>query len=164
MRSSFLIVVALVSSVNAGKAQMAIGPVTLQFGQTQASVIRQLGAAFRVDSASGSYIAVSRDGPPFAIHGNVGFRDGRLAFVSRNWGTGQRDAHAAIRAVVGALGTLEGGTDNCRVSKSERVVPEGEVRSVVVECGLHSTTVIVARYLGDESYTVQETWRDRAAP
>ncbi len=136
-----------------------IGSVSLSLGWQRQVVLQRLAKYYDVD-ASG--LVRSKKGPPREVLGSVGFEDGRLTSVSRNWDLSRGGAETGISAIVSALSQLEGDL-SCRVETSKGSSPDNQMKAVKVYCGAHSVSITAGtREGGPTKPTVSEVWRVRA--
>jgi hypothetical protein len=162
MRPSIFVVlsVVLVAAPSPLRAQQ-IGPVSLPLGWERQVVLKRLAKYYDVD-ASG--VVRSKDDPSREIVGSVGFEDGRLTSVSRDWNPSRRGGDANVGAIVSALSQLKGDLA-CRVQTPAASGPAEEVKAVDVVCGAHSVSIVTGTRTqkgGPAGAAVREVWRVRA--
>jgi len=120
----------------------------LKLGMPQAEVLEKLADYYEVrKSVPGAWQLLSKNGPPFESFGSVTFHDGRLTYVSKEWGpTNQQRGVEFATALYGALANLTAQKETlCWISTLQNMDPAGEMRQMWFTCGGKTLDITVVR-------------------
>lgn len=129
-----IVLFALMLFGSASAAELPIGPMLFKLGAPQSSVMAEVRTHFRVIPVTGKpdmfFLAASN--APAKVIGGISFKDGRLTWVQRNWGSFDDTARAdeVARALYSAIESATAAT-GARASITTKVdrVPGTEFRS-----------------------------------
>lgn len=155
MRYALLVLLAVLSS-EANAQELLIGSIRLSIGMEQAAVMRELRSRFEiipVTAQAETFFVFEHKAPKSEAIGGVGFRNGRLSWIQRCWGSfqGRVDSVAVSKAVFAALesaATSSGGA--AVVSTKIQRVPGVEFRTITFEFPSHRVTVLTSE--GDSEH------------
>ena len=121
-----------------GSAGMDVAGAKLHLGMTPSEVAQRLsGTAYRKESDRFWIVGEN----PNQFGPVMQFTDGRLNFVSRNWGTTDNDIAEALFGVITSLNSE--GFSLCKVSADVKADPSSSAHRVWIACG--EKTVLVHR-------------------
>lgn len=152
----------IISWVPALSAQQ-VGGVSVRLGDPQRSVLAKFSALTVVQSPnSGDYWSISdttkwHGTPNYGNVGGLGFSNGVLTSVNRNWEATAQDGVGAIGLVLSLLRQLEG-EPRCLVQSQRVNSPEVQGDFVDVRCGNHAISAGVSTQAGTRFYHLNESW------
>lgn len=125
--------------VPAWGADLAIGTYRVTLGMDQPTVMKELNARFHIVPVTGNpdTVFVSESKPP-KVHviGGVAFKNGRVSWIQRNWGsfsgkTNAFEVHKALFAALDQAANLSG--SQASVTTKLQRVPGTEFKSIYFE-------------------------------
>jgi hypothetical protein len=134
---------------SATAAELPIGPMLFKLGTPQASVMTEVGARFRVIPVTGSpdmFFLSDKDAANANVIGGISFKDGRLTWVQRNWGSfdGSARADEVAKALYSAIESATTATGSSAiVSTKINRVPGTEFRSTYFQFPGHKVSITV---------------------
>jgi hypothetical protein len=157
-----ILAVFLVAAISSrASAQVHIGTIELQLGDSKVATLEQLRREFRVDSITDDdhWGIYNLDGPPYVAVGSVAFRTGRISLITREWSPGVGEATQAdlMRAIVAALQTLLNDRQaNCTLLDRSNRSPRAELSAIDVRCGNRRVSLTHSRFQGRPYVNVAE--------
>lgn len=131
-------------------AELPVGPILFKLGTPRASVMAAVKGKFTVIPVTGNpdEFFLSSGSPPDAkVVGGVAFKEGRLSWIQRNWGTfsGPSAAIDVAKAIQSALSSATSASGSrATITTEERHVPGTDFRSTYFQFPGHKVTVLVA--------------------
>jgi len=93
---------------------------------------------------------------------SVGFSNGLLSTINRDWATGIKSPEEFARAVVSALQEVQAqGSSQCVLSTLNQANPSLQATGSVMKCGRRMLVVSVVTESGQEKLHIQETLGDK---
>jgi hypothetical protein len=143
-------------------AELPVGPMLFKLGAPRASVVAEAQSKFTLVPVSGNpdMFFLSTGNPPNAkILGGIAFKDGRLSWVQRNWGSfsGPTTAVDLAKAVQSALSSaVSASGSSATITTENKQVPGTDFRSTYFEFPGHKVSISVADST-DQDYACQVT-------
>ena len=135
---------------SASAAELPVGPMLFKLGAPQASVMTAVASRFRVIPVTGKpdmFFLSERDAPNAKVIGGISFKNGRLSWVQRNWGSfdGSARADEVAKALYSAIESATTATgSSASVSTKINRVPGTEFRSTYFDFPGHKVSITVA--------------------
>ncbi len=146
---------ALNAQVKGEKISLELGSVTVWLGMPRQEVVKRCASAgYSMPNRPGDDLEI-RDSEKLTTDGHIFrviFKNGRLAFASRNWYSSKA---SPFDAVLGALGQLEtrGG---CSVVHDQDKSPDGRLDMVFITCGYRRVLIESGNTNGESVANVYE--------
>ncbi|WP_162350077.1 hypothetical protein [Pseudoxanthomonas gei] len=134
---------------SANGAELPVGPMLFKLGTSQASVMTEVAARFRVIPVTGSpdmFFLSDKNAPSANVIGGISFKNGRLSWVQRNWGSfdGSARADEGAKALYSAIESATTATgSSASISTKINRVPGTEFRSTYFEFPGHKVSITV---------------------
>ena len=131
----FIVVSSLMLSLPARAVDLPIGSITLSLGMEQTQVMQELKRRFHIVPAGqdGTVLVAERQGQLLNYVGGVAFKNGRLTWIQRNWGTfsGKVNSVEVSKSFFSAIesATASSGAAVVTTTKVQRI-PGTEFKSV----------------------------------
>jgi hypothetical protein len=146
------------------RESIALGSTRLSLGMPQDAVIAALAPYFRLDQQpSGTWVVLTKRGPPFDAVGSLSFVDKHLAQIYKEWGpeNQQKGFEFASRLYWALKGVIANSRENCGVELSGTEGPAYNIKSIGITCGgktieINTTHTEEGVYAGDKP--IQGSW------
>ena len=138
--------------------------VTLTLGEPRAAAMERLRAKAQLQQVPGGdnwIITVPRPHAPYYGVGSVGFTNGKLSFISRQWPADESaQAYRAVQSAIRAIAQLERSSPGrCTVAPQRIQQPGTDLEEVKVVCGRHSVSIVSGESDGHGTISISESWR-----
>jgi hypothetical protein len=129
-----------------------VGNMELQLGVSKQLVMSRLAEGYKlakVGTEGDSWLVESKNAP--VIYGQVGFKNDKLDFASRDWTNGDEDSFTLVQDLYGALDQF-GNEDRhtCYVDTRTSRTPTVESRSITLFCGAKRLVISTSDILSGE--------------
>ena len=147
---------ALNAQVKGEKTSLELGSVTVWLGMPRQEVVKRCASAgYSMSNRQGDDLEI-RDSEKLTTDSHIFrviFKNGRLAFASRNWYSSKA---SPFDAVLGALGQLEGARGGCSVVHDQDKSPDGKLDMVFITCGFRRVLIESGNTNGESVANVYE--------
>lgn len=138
-----------------GKDTILLGDEELSLGMPKAALLSRLGDRYRLDKLEGADLWVVADRSEGVAIGAVGFTDGKVVYVGREW---RREGLSDLQAVYGVLAQfVREGRGVCMLNADHVQEPGQEGNTVWLHCGKKSVEILSLKSPGHLNEFVTET-------